>query len=85
MSTHSYSHTDNPDNYLLYVEGSCLTTVKETEGGTGDLSRINRTGSLTHLVDSHSLPDQGAEPILLKSNLSLRMQGVTTSRILNLM
>ncbi len=75
---------DHLDGYLLYVEGACLTTVKESDGTSSDLSRINRTGSLNHLVDSQSLPDQGAEPVLLKFNLSFRMQGITTSRILNL-
>lgn len=76
-----------PDNYLLYVEGACLTTLKEVEIGTESSSqnRVNRSGSLTHLVDNQSLPDQGCEPMLLKPNLSMRMQGISTSRILSLM
>ena len=46
--------------------------------------KVNRAGSFTHIVDSQGLPDQGTEPFRLKSNLSFRMQGITTSRILSL-
>ena len=70
------------DNYDLYVEGACLSTLRETETGV-DVVRVNRAG-LNYHVDTHLLPDQGTDPILLKSNLSFRMQGITTSRILAL-
>ena len=82
----SPSLPDDPDVYVLYLTGSCLTSLKETGVDTGDDAAIhfkaNRKGSFTHLVDHQVLPDQGNEPILLKSNLSLKMQGITTSRIL---
>lgn len=81
-----YLGVDDPDVYVLYLTGSCLTSLKETGVDTGDDAAIhfkaNRKGSFTHLVDHQVLPDQGNEPILLKSNLSLKMQGITTSRIL---
>ena len=48
-----------------------------------DVVRVNRAG-LNYLVDSQILPDQGTESILLKTNLSFRMQGISTSRILKL-
>jgi len=73
---------DDVDNYDLYVEGSCLSTLRETEAGV-DVGRVNRAG-LNYHVDTHLLPDQGTDPILLKSNLSFRMQGIATSRILAL-
>ena len=74
------------DHYLLYVEGACLTSLKEGEVGEGGSSQrgVGRSNSLTHIMDHQWLPDQGAEPILLKSSLSLRMQGISTSRILSL-
>ena len=84
------THADNVDHYLLYVEGACLTSLKEGEvggggGGGGPPPRGGgRSNSLTHIMDHQWLPDQGSEPILLKSSLSLRMQGITTSRILAL-
>ena len=74
---------DHPDHYQLYVEGACLTFLKEGESSAVD-GKVNRAGSYTHIVDSQSLPDQGNEPFRLKSNLSFRMQGITTSRILSL-
>ena len=75
--------SDHPDHYQLYVEGACLTFLKEGESSAVD-GKVNRAGSFTHIVDSQSLPDQGNEPFRLKSNLSFRMQGITTSRILSL-
>ena len=75
---------DTPEHYQLYVEGACLTFLKEGEGSSVD-GKVNRAGSYTHIVDSQCLPDQGNEPFHLKSNLSFRMQGITTSRILSLM
>jgi hypothetical protein len=67
------------------VEGACLTFLKEGEGGIVGDGKVNRAGSFTHIVDSQGLPDQGPEPFRLKANLSFRMQGITTSRILSLM
>lgn len=76
---------DNPDHYQLYVEGACLTFLKEGESSNVGDGKVNRAGSFTHIVDSQGLPDQGTEPFRLKSNLSFRMQGISTSRILSLM
>ena len=73
--------TDNPDQYHLSVEGACLSTLREND--TGDVVRVNRTG-LNYLADSQILPDQGPDPVPLKTNLSFRMQGISTSRILSL-
>ncbi len=73
---------EDTDNYDLFIEGACLSTLRETETGV-DVVRVNRTG-LNYHVDTHLLPDQGTESILLKTNLSFRMQGITTSRILAL-
>ena len=77
--------SDNPDHYQLYVEGACLTFLKEGESSNVGDGKVNRAGSFTHIVDSQGLPDQGTEPFRLKSNLSFRMQGISTSRILSLM
>ena len=64
------------------MEGACLSTLRENDSG-GEAVRVNRTG-LNYLVDSQILPDQGMDSILLKANLSLRMQGISTSRVLAL-
>ena len=84
--THTHTHTpDIPDNYLLYVEGACLTSLKDEVGEAASHRSVGRSGSLTHINDQQWLPDQGSEPILLKPNLSFRMQGITTSRVLAMM
>ena len=48
---------DNPDNYLLYVEGSVLTSLKETDV-TGEVihNKVTRASSLTILMDNQALP-----------------------------
>ena len=74
----SFIVLDNPEQYQLLVEGACLSSLHESETGV-DVVRVNRVGS----VDSQILPDQ-PDPITLKTNLSFRMQGITTSRILAL-
>ncbi len=73
---------DDAEQYQLSVEGACLSTLRESEAG-GEMVRMNRSG-LNYLVDSHVLPDQGGDPIVLKTSLSFRMQGINTSRILAL-
>ena len=68
---------------MLYVEGACLTSLKEGEIGDRTTHRgVDRSNSLTHIMDHQWLPDQGNEPVMLKSALSFRMQGITTSRVL---
>lgn len=62
------------------MEGSCLSTMRESEAGC-EVARVNRAG-LNYLLDSQILPDQGPDTIVLKTNLSFRMQGISTSRIL---
>ena len=77
----------NTDHYVLYVEGACLTSLKEVElgeQGTMQQQGVVRSSSLTHIMDHQWLPDQGSEPVLLKPSLSLHMQGITTSRVLAL-
>lgn len=76
------SIADDPESYQLSVEGACLSTLRETETGV-EVVRVNRAG-LAYLVDGQILPDQGTDPVLLKANLSFRMQGIGTSRILAL-
>jgi hypothetical protein len=77
---------DNVDHYQLYVEGACLTSLKEGEVGEGsDPGGVRRSNSLTHIMDHQWLPDLGSEPTLLKPSLSFHMQGITTSRVLALM
>jgi hypothetical protein len=82
------SSPEDPEVYVLYLTGSCLTSIRETGVDSGDPAimhfKANRKGSFIHLVDHQALPDQGVEPILLKNNLSMKMQGITTSRILQL-
>ncbi|KAL5516767.1 hypothetical protein EMCRGX_G002176 [Ephydatia muelleri] len=77
---------EDSEVYVLYLTGSCLTSLRETGVDSGDDAaihfKVNRKGSFIHLVDHQALPDQGNDPILLKNNLSLKMQGITTSRIL---
>jgi hypothetical protein len=74
------------DNASIYVEGSVLTTMKEATLEFGEVqpakAHVDRSVSLTQLVDSNSLAEQGASPVLLKNNVSFRMQNITTSRIL---
>ena len=78
--------TDDAEHYVLYVEGACLTSLKEAELGEGSTQQgVVRSNSLTHIMDHQWLPDQGSEPLLLKPSLSLHMQGITTSRVLALM
>ena len=72
------------DHYLLYVEGACLTSLKESEIGEQRERGVGRSNSLTHIMDHQWLPDQGSEPVLLKLSLSFSMQGITTSRVLAL-
>lgn len=76
------------ESLSMYVEGAVLTTMKEATLEFGELqsanAQVDRSVSLNQLVDNNSLADQGPSPILLKNNLSLRMQGITTSRILRL-
>jgi hypothetical protein len=76
------------DNASIYVEGSVLTTMKEATLEFGEVqpakAHVDRSVSLTQLVDSNSLAEQGASPVLLKNNVSFRMQNITTSRILRL-
>lgn len=72
---------DNPELFQITIEGACLSTLREND--TGEVVRVNRAG-LNYLVDSQILPDQGNDPIPLKANLSLRMQGISTTRILAL-
>ena len=88
MSTSSIAcfYPDNVDHYQLYVEGACLTSLKEGEVGEGSApGGIGRSNSLTHIMDHQWLPDLGSEPTLLKPSLSFHMQGITTSRVLALM
>ena len=76
--------SDCPDHYQLSVEGACLSTLREGgDSGASEVVRVNKAG-LNYLTDSHILADQGPEPIALKPNLSFRMQGISTSRILAL-
>ncbi|KAL5516764.1 hypothetical protein EMCRGX_G002172 [Ephydatia muelleri] len=81
-----YLSVEDSEVYVLYLTGSCLTSLRETGVDSGDDAaihfKVNRKGSFIHLVDHQALPDQGNDPILLKNNLSLKMQGITTSRIL---
>ena len=73
------------DHYQLYVEGACLTSLKEAELGEGSaLGGVSQSNSLTHIVDHQWLPDLGSEALLLKTSLSFHMQGITTSRVLSL-
>ena len=85
-SLSSPSLPEDSEVYVLYLTGSCLTSLRETGVDSGDDAaihfKVNRKGSFIHLVDHQALPDQGNDPILLKNNLSLKMQGITTSRIL---
>ncbi len=70
------------ERYQLSVEGACLSTLREGgDSGAADVVRVNKAG-LSYLMDSHILTDQGPESILLQTNLSFRMQGISTSRIL---
>ena len=64
------------------MEGACLSTLRESETGA-EVIRVNKAG-LNYLVDSQILPDQGNDEIVLKTNLSFRMQGISTTRILAL-
>ncbi len=75
---------DSPEHYQLSMEGACLSTLRDGgDSGAAEVVRVNKAG-LSYLTDSHILTDQGPDPVLLKSNLSLRMQGISTSRILAL-
>lgn len=75
---------DSPENYQLSMEGACLSTLREGgDSGAAEVVRVNKAG-LSYLTDSHILTDQGVDPVILKSNLSFRMQGIGTSRILAL-
>ena len=72
------------EHYQLSVEGACLSTLRESgDSGASDVVRVNKAG-LSYLTDSHILTDQGPDPIVLQANLSMRMQGISTSRILAL-
>ena len=75
---------ENADHYVLYVEGACLTSLKEGEIGEGMVQGFGRSNSLTHIMDHQWLPDLGSEALLLKPALSFHMQGITTSRVLAL-
>ena len=76
--------SSEPEHYQLSVEGACLSTLREGgDSGASEVVRVNKAG-LSYLTDSQILADQGPEPIALQANLSLRMQGIGTTRILAL-
>lgn len=64
------------------IEGACLSSLRESDA-SGEVARVNRVGP-NYLLESHTLPDQGQDPTPLKSTLSFKMQGVSTSVILAL-